>query len=95
MKLNDTQKKLAAGAVLLVGLTWWLATAPESPVRPKPQRPDRPVLRFLARVAAVAAKWGLTALVFMEPAPPDADEVQISHAALGLDGHQMLRNEVW
>jgi hypothetical protein len=41
------------------------------------------------------ARLGLTAAVFLEPAPADADEVQISHAALGADGHQMLRNEVW
>jgi len=93
--LSDQQKKLAAAAVLLVGLTWWLATAPESPIRPKPPKPDRPVLRFLAKVVGVAARFGLTALFFMEPAPPDADEVQLSHAALGSDGHQMLRNEVW
>lgn len=95
MTLSDQQKKLAAAAVLLVGLTWWLATAPESPIRPKPPKPDRPVLRFLAKVVGVAARFGLTALFFMEPAPPDADEVQLSHAALGSDGHQMLRNEVW
>ena len=93
--MTDTHKKLAAAAVLLVGLTWWLATAPESPIRPKPPKPDRPVLRFLAKVVGVAARFGLTALFFMEPAPPDADEVQLSHAALGSDGHQMLRNEVW
>ena len=95
MTLTDTQKKLAAGAVILVALTWWAATAPESPVRPKPARPDRPVLRFLGKLAIVAAKFGLGALVFLEPPPPDADEVQLSHAALGSDGHQMLRNEVW
>ena len=95
MTLTDTHKKLAAAAVLLVGLTWWLATAPESPIRPKPPKPDRPVLRFLGKLAIVAAKFGLGALVFLEPPPPDADEVQLSHAALGSDGHQMLRNEVW
>ena len=95
MTLTDTHKKLAAAAVLLVGLTWWLATAPESPIRPKPPKPDRPVLRFLGKLAIVAAKFGLGALVFLEPPPPDADEVQLSHAALGSDGHQMLRNAVW
>ena len=95
MTLTDTHKKLAAGAVILMALTWWLATAPESPIRPKPPRPDRPVLRFLGKLAIVAAKFGLTALVFLEPPPPDADEVQLSHAALGSDGHQLLRNEVW
>ena len=95
MNLTDTHKKLAAGAVLLMAVTWWAATAPESPIRPKPPRPDRPVLRFLGKLAIVAAKFGLGALVFLEPTPPDADEVQLSHAALGSDGHQMLRNEVW
>jgi hypothetical protein len=95
MTLTDTHKKLAAGAVILVALTWWMATAPESPIRPTPPRPDRPVLKFLGRVAILAAKLGLTAAVFFEPAPADADEVQISHAAIGPDNHQILRNEVW
>jgi hypothetical protein len=43
----------------------------------------------------IAARLGLTAAFFMEPAPADADEVQISHAAIGADGHQILRTEVW
>jgi len=93
--VTDTYKKLAAAGVVLVAMTWWLATDPSSPVRPSPPRPSRPVLRFLGRVAILAAKLGLSAAVFLEPAPTDVDEVQISHAALGTDGHQMLRNEVW
>ena len=93
--MTETHKKLAAGAVILVALTWWLATDPSSPVRPKPPRPERPVLKFLGRLAVVAAKLGLTALVFLEPMPQDADEVQLSHAAIGPDNHQILRNEVW
>ena len=93
--MSDAHKKLAAGAVILVALTWWLATDPASPVRPKPPRPDRPVLRFLGKLAMVAAKFGLGALVFLEPTPPDADEVQLSHAAIGPDNYQMLRNERW
>ena len=93
--MPDQHKKLAAAAVVLVAVTWWLATAPESPVRPTPPRPDRPVLRFLGRVAVLAAKLGLTAAVFLETPPADADEIQLSHAALGADGHVMLRNEVW
>lgn len=93
--MTDTHKKLAAAGIVLVALTWWLATAPESPIRPKPPRPDRPVLRLLGKLAVVAAKLGLGALVFFEPAPQDADEIQLSHAALGTDGHQILRNEVW
>lgn len=93
--MSDTQKKLAVAGVIVVALTWWLATAPESPVRPTPPRHERPVLRFLARVAGVAARFGLTALLFAEPAPQDADEVHLAHAVLGPDGHQQLRNEVW
>lgn len=93
--MTDAHKKLAAAGIVLVALTWWLATDPQSPVRPKPPRPDRPVLRFLGKLAVVAAKFGLGALVFLEPAPPDADEVQLSHAAIGPDNHQILRNEVW
>lgn len=93
--MTDSHKKLAAGAVIIVALTWWLATDPASPVRPKPPRPERPVLRFIGRVAILAAKLGLSAAVFLEPPPTDADEVQISHAALGTDGFPTLRNEVW
>ena len=93
--MTVAQKRLAAAALILVAATWWLATDPGSPIRPTPPRPDRPVLKFLAKVAGIAARWGLTALVFLEPAPADADEIQLSHAALGADGHQLLRNEVW
>jgi hypothetical protein len=93
--MTDPHKKLAAAGIVLVALTWWLATAPASPIRPTPPRPERPVLKVLGRVAILAARLGLTAAVFLEPTPADADEVQISHAALGTDGHQLLRNEVW
>jgi len=93
--MSDAHKKLAVAGVIIVALTWWLATAPESPLRTTPPRPDRPVLRFLAKVAGVAARFGLTALLFAEPAPQDADEVHLAHAVLGPDGHQQLRNEVW
>ena len=93
--MTDTHKKLAAAGILVIAATWWLATDPASPIRPTPPRPERPVLKFLGRVAILAARLGLTAAVFLEPAPADADEVQISHAALGTDGHQLLRNEVW
>jgi hypothetical protein len=92
--MSDSQKKLAVAAVIVVAATWWLATAPESPLRPEPPRPNRPVLRFLAKVAGVAARFGLTALLFAEPAP-DADEVQLAHAVVGTDGHLVLSNARW
>lgn len=93
--MTPSHKKLAAVALVLVAVTWWAATAPDSPIRPEPPRPERPVLRFLGRVAAVAAKLGLTALVFMEPTPTDADEVQIVSTGIGADGYQMLDNSRW
>jgi hypothetical protein len=92
--MSDAQKKLAVASVIVVALTWWLATAPDSPIRPEPPRPDRPVLRFIAKVAGVAARFGLTALLFAEPAP-DADEVQLAHAVVGTDGHLVLSNARW
>jgi len=91
----DQHKKMVVAGVIALALTWWLATAPESPLRPTPTRPERPVLRFIAKVASVAARFGLTALLFAEPAPQDPDEVHLAHAVLGPDGHQQLRNEVW
>lgn len=92
--MRPDRKTIVAGIVLAAAV-WWLATAPESPVRPAPPRPDRPVLRFLAKVGAIAARVGLTALLFAEPAPAEADEVHLSRAVLGPDGHQQLRNERW
>jgi hypothetical protein len=92
--MSDSQKKLAVAAVIAISATWWLATAPDSPIRPEPPRPERPVLRFLAKVAGVAARLGLTALLFAEPAP-DADEVQLAHAVVGTDGHLVLSNARW
>jgi hypothetical protein len=53
------------------------------------------VLKFFAKIGKLAARIGLTALVFMEPAPADADETQMAHAVLGIDGHVQLRNERW
>ena len=94
MTLTETQKRLALAGVILVALTWWAGTSVDSPFRPGPVRPDRPVLRFFGKVGTLAAKLGLTALFFCET-PADADEVSISHASIGADGHPMLRNEVW
>jgi hypothetical protein len=91
----DQHKKMVVAGVIALALTWWLATAPESPLRPTPTRPERPVLRFIAKVASVAARFGLTALLVSEPAPQAPDEVHLAHAVLGPDGHQQLRNEVW
>lgn len=91
--MND-RKTIVAG-IVLAAVVWWLATAPESPVRPAPPEPKRPVLRFLGKVAVVAAKLGLTTLMFMEPPPHEPDEVHLAHAAVGLDGYQQLRNERW
>lgn len=90
--MSTDQRRLAVAAVILVGLTWWLATAPQSPIAPHP-RHDRPVLRALASVAAVAARLGLTLMFF--PVPHMSSEPAISHAAVGSDGHQLLRNERW
>lgn len=93
--MRPKQKKLAVAGVILAAAVWWLATDPASPVRPTPPRPERPVLRFLGRVAQVAAKFGLAALWVFEPAPTDADEVQLAHSVLGADGHQVLDNARW
>lgn len=87
--------RLIVCGIVLAAATWWLATAPESPIRPTPPKPDRPVLRLVVKVAKVAARFGLGALMFFEPAPPDADEMQFAHASIGADGHQLLDNARW
>lgn len=92
--MTDQKKKLAVVGVLLIALTWWLATDPSSPIRPQPQRPDRPVLKFIAKAAGVAARLGLTFLMFAEPAP-DSDELQDPQPVLGADGYQQLANSRW
>jgi len=94
--VND--KKNIAIAIVLVAVTWWFATAPQSPLRPEPPRPERPVLRFLAKAAGVAARLGLTAMWFMEPAPKvhASDDMKMApRAEHGADGFPALRNEVW
>jgi len=94
--VND--KKNIAIAIVLVAVTWWLATDPSSPIRPTPPRPDRPVLRFLAKAAGIAARLGLTAMWFMEPAPKvhASDDMKMApRAEHGADGFPALRNEVW
>jgi len=93
--MTGNQKKLLVAAVAIAAFTWWAATSPDSPIHPAPPRPNRPVLRFIGKLATVAAKLGLTALVFCEPAPVDGDEMHMAHAVLGPDGHQQLRNERW
>jgi len=95
VKLTETQKRLAVAGVILVALTWWAGTSVDSPFRPAPARPERPVLRFVGKIATFAARLGLTALFFCETPTAGADEVHISHAAIGADGQPLLRNEVW
>lgn len=91
--MTDNKKKLVVAGVLVIAATWWLATDPSSPIRPQ-QRPDRPVLKFIAKAAGVAARLGLTFLMFAEPAP-DADELQDPQPVLGADGFQQLVNSRW
>jgi hypothetical protein len=93
--MTGNQKKIVVAAVAIAAFTWWAATSPDSPINPTPPRPSRPVLKFLGKIAVVAAKFGLGALVFMEPAPVDSDEMHLANAVLGTDGHQQLRNERW
>jgi hypothetical protein len=96
--VTDSHKKLAAAALVVIAATWWLATDPSSPIRPTPPRPERPVLRFLAKAAGVAARLGLTAMWFMEPAPKvhASDDMKMApRAEHGADGFPALRNEVW
>jgi hypothetical protein len=57
-------------SIVCLALGWWLATSPESPVRPDPT-PDRPVLRFLAKVA----KLGLWVMLAGEEPPTTVNHI--------------------
>ena len=54
--------------LLAVAFGWWLGSSPASPVRPDP-RPARPVLHGLAKLGALAARWGLFVALAGEESP--------------------------
>jgi len=83
---RDMRILVLAGVVGLA-LGWWAATSPSSPIKPKP---ERPVLKFLIRVA----KFGLWAMMFVEPPPPESQ--QFVHARVDEDGNKVLHHgEGW
>jgi len=47
-------------------------------------RAERPFLRFLS----TAARWGLRAMVFLEPSPPEIEPQY--QTCVGQDGYEML-----
>lgn len=50
------------------------------------RRSERPFLRFIS----TAAKWGLRAMVFLEPPPPVEQQYQ---TCIGADGYRQLDHQ--
>lgn len=72
-------------AVICLAAGWWLASSPDSPIRPTPPRPDRPVLAFLSKFAHTF----LWVMMFAERAPetPNQFSAQIDHEGRPLINH--------
>ena len=83
-----TDRKTVWVVVLALALGWYLGHSPASPVGP-PARPDRPILRALADVVRVAARWGLWVAVFAEPAPARAEQL-VRVPAVDAEGHRVI-----
>jgi hypothetical protein len=84
MKRIDPRLAVAA-CIVSMGLGWWMASSPYSPVKPEK---DRPVLRLLGK----AAKLGLWVMWFAEPTPKKAQEDPhlVHHLHIGDDGYQKI-----
>jgi hypothetical protein len=92
--------------LLAVALGWWLGSSPASPVRPEPI-PSRPVLRGLAKLGALAARWGLFVALAGEESPvaqsvlnpqrePEGRQGIVQAPAVDSEGHRVLNHrEGW
>ena len=92
--------------LLAVAFGWWLASSPASPVRPEPI-PARPVLRGLAKLTALAARWGLFVALAAEESPvaksvlnpqrePEGRQGIVQAPAVDSAGHRVLNHrEGW
>jgi hypothetical protein len=79
-----------AAHALCFCLGWWLASSPNSPVRPSPVN-DRPVLRAVARLTRTAARLGLWLAISADPPPAAKDKARernqlVQAEAVGDDG---------
>jgi alkanesulfonate monooxygenase SsuD/methylene tetrahydromethanopterin reductase-like flavin-dependent oxidoreductase (luciferase family) len=86
--------------IMLVALAlgWWLGSSNHSPLNPHPV-PDRPVLTAFARVARLAARFGLWfALAAEKPPEPQPEQKQqlVKAPAVDKDGHRIIdHSEGW
>jgi hypothetical protein len=99
-------RKTLAALLCAVALGWWLASSPASPVRPEPI-PARPVLRGLAKLTALAARWGLFVALAAEESPvsqsvlnpqrePEGRQGIVQAPAVDSAGHRVLNHrEGW
>lgn len=82
-------RRLVWMLVAAVALGWWLGSSPSSPVAP-PREPDRPVVRAIAQVVRLAARWGLWAALLAEPPPPPESAERVARHVYDADGHPVI-----
>jgi len=68
-----------AGCIVCLALGWWLASSPDSPVRPD-TRPHRPVLKLLARIARMGLWVMLAGEQPPQPVVAQHDPHSLNHA---------------
>lgn len=85
MRINGTT---IVALVLGLGIGWWAATSPASPVNPEPV-PGRPVVSALVRLTRTAARLGLWFALAAEPPPEVRDERIVQHV-YDAEGHQVV-----
>ena len=99
-------RKTFAALLCAVAFGWWLGSSPASPVRPEP-RPARPVLHGLAKLGALAARWGLFVALAGEESPvarsvlyperePEGRQGIVQAPAVDAAGHRIIdHREGW
>lgn len=75
-------------AVACLAFGWWLGSSPSSPVNPRPQ-PDRPVVTAIARLARIAARWGLWAAMLADDQPQQYEQ-RVVRNMYDSDGHPVV-----
>lgn len=87
-------RKTVIALVVGLGIGWWAATSPASPVNPEPV-PGRPVLSAFVRLTKTAARLGLWFALAAER-PPEQPRQQLVQHTFDADGHPVVdHGEGW